>query len=76
MVPQPPIDGVGDPSVGRMSIDKRFEGDLAGTSRGEMLAVGTDVEGLAGYVAIERVTGALHGHSGTFALEYELRAAE
>ena len=68
--PQVPDDEVGDPSVGRMSIDKQFHGDLEGTSKGQMLTVRTDVEGSAGYVAMERVTGILHGHSGTFALQH------
>src|SRR5215216_7138250 len=58
------------PALGRMSIDKQFHGDLEGTSKGEMLAMGTAVEGSAGYVAIERVTGTLHGRSGTFALQH------
>jgi hypothetical protein len=66
--PQPPVENIGDPSVGRLSIDKRFSGDLEATSKGEMLAAGTDVKGSAGYVAIERVTGALHGRDGSFAL--------
>jgi hypothetical protein len=66
--PQPPVENIGDPTVGRLSIDKRFSGDLEATSKGEMLAAGTDVKGSAGYVAIERVTGALHGRNGSFAL--------
>ena len=45
--------------VGRMSIDKTFEGDLVATSQGEMLSGGSPAEGSAGYVAIERVTGTL-----------------
>ena len=53
-----------------MSIDKQFAGDLAGTSQGEMLSVGTAVEGSAGYVAMEQVTGTLEGRSGTFALQH------
>ena len=57
-------------SVGRMSIDKRFLGDLTGTSSGEMLAVMSSVEGSAGYVAMERVTGTLNGRSGSFALQH------
>jgi hypothetical protein len=56
--------------LSRMSIDKEFKGDLAATSRGEMLAVGTAVKGSAGYVAVERVTGTLHGKRGTFALQH------
>jgi hypothetical protein len=65
---QPPVENVGDPSVGRLSIDKQFHGDLEAASKGEMLAAGTDVKGSAGYVAIERVTGTLQGRTGSFAL--------
>jgi hypothetical protein len=57
-------------NLGRMSIDKQFHGDLEATSKGEMLAAGTDVKGSAGYVAIERVTGALHGRTGSFVLQH------
>jgi hypothetical protein len=57
-------------NLGRMSIDKQFHGDLEAASKGEMLAAGTDVKGSAGYVAIERVTGTLHGRSGTFVLQH------
>jgi hypothetical protein len=53
-----------------MAIDKQFRGDLEGSSRGEMLTAGTDVKGSAGYVAIERVTGPLHGRSGSFVLQH------
>jgi hypothetical protein len=59
----------GDP-VGRMTIDKQFSGDLVGSSRGWMLAIRTEVQGSAGYVAMERVTGTLAGRSGTFALQH------
>jgi Protein of unknown function (DUF3224) len=68
--PQPAVENIGDPTVGRLSIDKRFSGDLEATSKGEMLAAGTDVKGSAGYVAIERVTGKLRGRSGNFALQH------
>jgi hypothetical protein len=51
--------------LGRMSIDKQFHGDLEATSKGEMLTAGTSVEGSAGYVAIEQVSGTLHGRRGT-----------
>jgi len=57
-------------TLGRMSIDKQFHGDLEATSKGEMLTAGTDVKGSAGYVAIERVSGTLHGRSGTFVLQH------
>jgi hypothetical protein len=55
---------------GRMSIDKQFHGDLEATSQGEMLAAMTDVKGSAGYVAVERVSGTLHGRIGTFVLQH------
>ena len=61
---------IGDPTVGRMSLDKQYHGDLEGTSKGQMLAAMTDVKGSAGYVAIERVNGALSGRKGTFALQH------
>ena len=61
--------GEGSP-LGRLSISKRFHGDLEGTSTGEMLTAGTSVKGSAGYVAIERVSGTLHGRYGTFALQH------
>jgi hypothetical protein len=56
--------------LGRMSLDKQFHGDLEATSAGEMLSVETEVAGSAGYVAMERVNGALHGRMGTFALQH------
>ncbi len=54
--------------VGRMSLDKVYHGDLEGTSKGEMLSVGGEVQGSAAAVAIERVAGSLSGKSGSFAL--------
>jgi len=69
-VPQPPEDHVGDPTIGRLALDKTFHGDLDATSKGQMLAAGTDVKGSAGYVALERVIGTLGGRRGTFALQH------
>jgi hypothetical protein len=54
-------------TLGRMSIDKQFYGDLEATGKGEMLTAGTDT-GSAVYIAIERVTGTLRGRSGSFVL--------
>jgi hypothetical protein len=56
--------------LGRMSLDKQFHGELEATSAGEMLSVATEVRGSAGYVAIERVHGTLHGRTGSFALQH------
>ncbi|MDT7688555.1 MAG: hypothetical protein QOE46_1314 [Acidobacteriota bacterium] len=68
--PQPPDEGTEGVPIGRMLIDKRFHGGLEATSKGQMLAAGTAVEGSAGYVAIEQVTGTLDGYSGTFILQH------
>jgi hypothetical protein len=54
--------------LGRLTIDKRWHGDLDGVSTGEMLTAGAVVKGSAGYVAVERFAGALQGRVGTFAL--------
>ena len=59
-----------DASLGRLSIDKQFHGDLEGTSTGEMLTAGTEVEGSAAYVAIEKVRGTLNGRAGAFVLQH------
>ena len=70
LTPQAQGDKPAGATIGRMSIDKQFHGDLEATSRGEMLAVSTGVEGSAGYVAMEQVSGTLHGRSGTFTLQH------
>jgi hypothetical protein len=57
-------------NLGRMSLDKKFHGDLEATSKGEMLAAMSEVKGSAGYVAMERVSGTLGGRSGTFVLQH------
>ena len=59
-----------DATMGRMTIDKQFHGDLEGVSRGQMLTALTSVESSAGYVAIERVTGSLDGRMGSFTLQH------
>jgi hypothetical protein len=66
-----PQDQGADMPVGRMQIDKQFQGDLAGTSKGQMLMASSDsVKNSAGYVAIEKVTGTLNGRSGSFYLQH------
>ena len=68
MIPQP-ADEKSPGAVGRFTLDKKFTGDLEATSKGEMLAV-MAVEGSAGYVAMEKVSGTLNGRNGTFALQH------
>ena len=58
-------------TVGRNSLAKQFKGGFEGTSKGEMMGVGTAVEGSAGYVAIERMAGTLKGRTGTFLLLHQ-----
>jgi len=60
-------DGVG---LGRNSLHKRFDGDLIAVGNGEMLTALTPIPGSAGYVAIERVIGSLHGRNGSFVLQH------
>ncbi len=69
--PLPSDEKVEGLKVGRVSVDKRFKGDLEGTSRGEMMTADTSVKGSAGYVAIEHVSGTLGGKTGTFMLLHQ-----
>jgi hypothetical protein len=68
--PQGQDDKVEGSSLGRMTIDKQFHGDLEATANGQMLVAGTDVKNSAGYVAIERITGTLQGRGGSFVLQH------
>ena len=54
MKPQSAPDATPGASLGRMSLDKQYQGDLAATANGEMLTAMTETKGSAGYVAIER----------------------
>jgi hypothetical protein len=60
-----PVEG-----IGRFSINKTIHGDIEATSIGEMFTGGDPKKGLAGYVAIEFVTGAFDGKQGSFALQH------
>jgi hypothetical protein len=51
VTPQAPDDAAGP--FGRLFIDKKFHGDLDGTSKGHMLASGTGNESSGAYVALE-----------------------
>jgi len=70
MIPQPPYDTTDGISLGRVTINKRFQGDLDATSVVEMLGAMTSVKGSAGYVAIERIAGTLQGRSGSFVMQH------
>lgn len=70
ITPFPADDYADGASLGRMTIDKRFHGDLEAMSKGQMLSAMGSVSGSAGYVAIERVDGTLAGRRGTFVLQH------
>lgn len=70
LAPLPTNDSSEGSPVGRMSIDKQIHGDFEGTGKGEMLTAATSVKSSGAYVAIERVTGSLHGRSGSFVLQH------
>mgnify|MGYP003578832680 CR=1 FL=1 len=65
--PQGPLE-LGDTQAMHMRFDKTFEGPLVATSVVHMLAVGTAVEGSAGYVALERLEATLDGRAGRFSM--------
>ncbi len=67
LVPQTADAQSGSP-LGRMSLDKQYRGDLEGPGQGEMLTAGPDSNGSGAYVAVEHVSGTLHGRSGSFSL--------
>src|SRR5260370_27481491 len=56
--------------LSRFSIDKQIHGDLEATSKGEMFSGGDPKQGVAGYVAIEVVTGTLKGKNDSFAFQH------
>lgn len=70
MAPQGDGDIAHGISIGRMSLDKVFSGDLDAIGKGEMLGARTAIDDSAGYVAIERVTGTLAGRKGSFVLQH------
>ncbi|MGD0730547.1 MAG: DUF3224 domain-containing protein [Terracidiphilus sp.] len=65
-----PADGGTDTVISRYAGVKQFHGDLEAASNIEMLAAGDPAKGNAGYVAMEHVTGTLHGQAGSFALQH------
>lgn len=70
LTPQAPDEGHEASGIGRLLLDKTFQGELEATSQGQMLAFRSPVEGSAGYVAMETVTGSLGGRRGSFVLQH------
>ena len=71
VVPQAVEENVGDPMIGRLSLEKTFTGGMAGASKGQMLGSQSETEpGKGGYVAMERFVGTLDGKKGSFLLQH------
>jgi len=68
--PLPNADASNHPLLGRMLLLKKFDGDLVGDARGQMLSAGTQTRGSACYVAIDHFTGELGGRKGSFLLQH------
>ncbi len=66
----PQDDKSDDKSLGRMTLEKQWHGDIEGASKGQMLTGGDVTKGSAGYVAIEKFSGTLNGRKGTFILQH------
>jgi hypothetical protein len=66
---QPLAHAGADAALARFSLDKTFHGDLDARGEGEMLSAGSPAKAGA-YVAIERITGSLHGRRGSFVLQH------
>jgi hypothetical protein len=64
------VDAADGNPVSRLALDKQYRGDLDGAGRGVMVSATTPVKGSAGYVAIERVSGTLHGRRGSFVMQH------
>ena len=54
----------------RTRLTKTFSGDVEGESTAELLMAYGSEEGSAAYVGLERVTGSVHGRSGSFVLRH------
>jgi hypothetical protein len=70
LTPQAADERSGAAFLGRLNLDKAFHGDIEATSVGQMLAARGGKPESAGYVAIEKVTGKLHGRAGSFMLQH------
>ena len=59
-----------DSKLGLMQLDKTYRGPLEATGIGRMLTGMTDIQGSAGYVAIEKISGSLEGDKGSFLIQH------
>ena len=66
----PQDDKSDDKSMGRMTMEKQWHGDMEGTSHGQMLTGGEVAKGSGTYVAIEKFTGSISGRKGTLIFQH------
>jgi hypothetical protein len=66
----PAFDSTNGVDLTLVSISKNFDGPLKGESVMRMLKAVTAVPGSAGYVGIERFSGALEGRQGSFVCQH------
>jgi hypothetical protein len=71
VTPLPQDEKVAGLALARYAMEKQLKGDLEGTSKAEMMAPVSAVEGSGGAVAVEQVTGTLGGRSGSFTLLHQ-----
>jgi hypothetical protein len=67
---EPAYDDAKGAALAKVTLTKEFHGDIVGTSSTQLIKAMSERDDSAGYVAIERVTGSLHGRSGTFVLQH------
>ncbi|PWF47796.1 DUF3224 domain-containing protein [Massilia glaciei] len=70
MKPIAPAEHAGRTAIGRISLDKQYQGALSASGKGEMMTAVTDTKGSAAYVALERITGTLAGRKGSFVVQH------
>ena len=63
-------ENIGDPMIGRLSLEKQYSGGMVGGSKGQMLGIGTATKESGGYVAAERFVGTVDGKKGSFSLQH------
>ncbi|WP_093802482.1 DUF3224 domain-containing protein [Streptomyces sp. Wb2n-11] len=67
---KPPYSDEEGTQLSKVVVTKTFTGDIQGTSVTELIKAMTSEPTSAGYVAVERLTGTVHGRKGTFVLQH------
>ena len=69
-IPQPDDETIQKIGAMKMTFEKQFEGALHSQSLVSMIGMMNQSIGSGGYVALEKVTGALEGRQGSFCLQH------